>query len=130
MQNDANISTTLQKIIIKLTKNEFSKEIKEFLVKRDFTANEDILAIKKILDDKSKLITLSSDTTGNINNNLINKNRIKTKIKKLIDPSNTSGDSNHLSLRGTTITIKRGIWTRELISTSFRPFRIIISKSG
>ena len=47
MKDDFNISITPQKIIIKLTKNEVSKEIEDFSVKKKKVIDEDIAAIKK-----------------------------------------------------------------------------------
>ena len=131
MKNDVNISTTSQKIIIKLTKDEVSKEIKDFSVKRDFTANEDIAAIKKILDAKTGndlIITLPSDSSGNIVGNATNKNEIIKKLSILIDPSNTSGKANHLSLRGVTIKVSMNIDAQ--ISTTPQNIIVSISKTN
>ena len=131
MKDDANISTTLQKIIIKLTKNEFSKEIKGFLVKRNFTADEDIEAIKNILDAKARedlVIILPSTSTGNIIGNASNKDEIKTKLRILIDSSNTNGEANHSSLRGTSIEVSMNIDAP--ISTTPQNILVSISKTG
>ena len=136
MKDDSNISTTPQKIIIKLTKNEISKEIKDFLVKKKNVINEDIIAIKKILDskvNKDLIINLPSTSSGSIINKLANKNEIERKIRILIDPSNTGGDPNHASLRGTTITLKKVIFTppqNDSISIFFKSIIITISKTG
>ena len=108
MKDDSNISTIVQKIIIKLTKKEFSKQIKDFLVKRKSTPDEDIIAIKKVLDAKSGndlIIILPSSSTGNIIENIANKNAILKKLRILIDPSNTNGEANHESLRKTSIEV-------------------------
>ena len=132
MKKDTNISTTAQKIIIKLTKNEISKEIKDFLVKRNFTANDDIIAIKKILESKTGndlIITLPSDSTGSIINNLKNKEAIERKVRILIDPSNKNGDSNHPSLRGTSIEISTNFSFLPIAKTP-RDIIVSISKSG
>ena len=135
MVNDTNISTTPQKIIIKLTKNEISREIKDFLVKRDFTtselANKDILSIKNILDGKTNedlIIILPSNSTGNIIGKVTNKNEIIKKLRQLIDPSNTNGDSTHSSLRGTSIEISMNNDTP--ISTTSQNIIVSISKTG
>ena len=135
MKKDTNISTTAQKIIIKLTKNEISREIKDFLVKRDFTtselANKDILSIKNILDGKTNedlIIILPSSSTGNIIQNANNKNATLKKLRMLIDPSNTNGDSTHSSLRGTSIQV---LITRDApISTTPQNIIVSISKTG
>ena len=114
MKDDSNISTTPQKIIIKLTKDEVSKEIKDFLVKKQSitNVNKDIAAIKNILDAKTGedlIITLPSSSTGNIIGNIINKNAIEKQLRILIDPSNTLGISNHPSLKGTSIEISMSV---------------------
>ena len=130
MQNDNNISNTPQKIIIKLTKNKILKEIKDFLVKKDFTTNEDIVAIKNILDSKTGndlIITLSSNSTGRIVD-INNKNAIEKKIRILVDPSNTNGEANHQSLMGTTISVS--INTNAPISTTPQDIIVSISKTG
>ena len=127
---DAPISTTAQSIIVSISKTNgiTLRTTKTFRVKRDFTANEDIIAIKDILDAKTGddlMISLPSDSTGNIIGKIANKNAIKRKLRILIDPSNTNGVANHPSLRGTTIEISMDIDTP--IST--RPWRILISIS-
>ena len=108
MQDDANISTTSQKIIIRLTKDEVSKEIKDFSVKKQsiIEIDKDIALIKNILESKTGddlIITLPSNSSGNIIGNATNKNEIIKKLRILIDPSNTSGKANHLSLRETSL---------------------------
>ena len=137
MVNDTNISTTSQKIIIKLTKNEISREIKNFLVKRAFTADEDIAAIKNILDSKIEndlIITLPSSSTGTIigsrivSGSIVNKIAIEKELRKLIDPSNTNGNPNHASLRGTSIQISKS--PNAPISTIPQDIVVSISKSG
>ena len=128
MESDTNISTTPQKIIIKITKDEFSKEIEDFSVKRDFTPDEDITAIKDILDAKSGndlIITLPSSSTGNIIENANNKNAIIKKLRILIDLSNASGIANHPSLKGTSIEISMNADA----SISTTPQNIIVSIS-
>ena len=131
MKDDANISTISQKIIIKLTKNEISKEIEDFSVKRNFTANEDIASIKKILDAKSGndlIITLPSNSTGNIIENVVNKNVIEKELRKLIDSSNTTGEANHESLKGTSLEVSMN--TNAPISTTLQNIIVSISKTN
>ncbi len=133
MKNDINISTTKQKIIIKLTKNEISKKIEDFSVKKQSITdvNKDIEAIKNILDAKSGsdlIITLPSVSTGNIIGNRINKIAIIKKIIMLIDPLNKSGEGNHASLRGTSIQVSIGSDTP--ISTTPKDIIIKISKTS
>ncbi len=133
MQDDSNISTNAQKIIIKLTKNEFSKKIEGFLVKKQsiMDVDKDIEAIKNILDAKSGndlIITLPSDSTGNIIGNRINKIAIIKKIIMLIDPSNKSGEGNHQSLRGTSIQVSMNVDTP--ISTTPQDIIVSISKTS
>ena len=135
MKKDTNISTTAQKIIIKLTKNEISREIKDFLVKRDFTtselANKDIVSIKNILDGKTNedlIIILPSSSSGNIIQNAANRNAIKNKLRMLIDPSNTNDDSTHSSLRGTSIEISMSVDAP--ISTTVQNIIVSISKTN
>ena len=108
MQKDTNISIVAQKIIIKLTKNEVSKEVKDFLVKKKNIIDEEIASIKKVLDAKTGedlVITLPSNSTGNIISKATNKNEIEKKLRILVDPSNTNGEDNHASLKGTTIEV-------------------------
>ena len=133
MQDDANISTTAQKIIIKLTKDEVSKEIKDFSVKKQsvMDANKDIASIKKVLDAKSDndlIIILPSISTGNIIGKAANKNAIEKDLRILIDPSNKSGQTNHASLRGTTIQVSMNIDAP--ISTTPQDIIVSISKTG
>ena len=131
MQNDTNISTNSQKIIIKLTKNEISKEIKDFSIKRQLNIDEEIQAIKKALDAKTNndlIIILPSSSTGNIIGNATNKNAIERKIRMLIDSSNTNGEANHSSLRGTTIEVSMN--ADSAISTTSQNIIVSISKSG
>ena len=133
MKNDINISTTKQKIIIKLTKNEISKKIEDFSVKKQSITdvNKDIEAIKNILDAKSGsdlIITLPSVSIGNIIGNRINKIAIIKKIIMLIDPSNKSGEGNHASLRGTSIQVSIGSDTP--ISTTPQDIIVSISKTS
>ena len=131
MQDDANISTTPQKIIIKLTKNEVSKEVKDFSIKKKNVINEEIKSIKKILDAKSNnelIITLPSDSNGKIISKAANKNTIEKKLRILIDPSNTNGENNHSSLKGTTIEVSMNVDAP--ISTTPQDIVVSISKSG
>ncbi len=140
MNVDAPISTTPQNIIVSISKTGGTTvtTAKTFQVKRDFTPDEDIQAIKEIFDAKTsddRIIRLPSDSTGSIIDNLINKNAIKRKIRMLIDPSNTSGDPNHSSLRGTTITLIKvdldsAYPKNDLISTFVKLIVIKISKTG
>ena len=133
MKDDANISTTSQKIIIKLTKNEVSKEIEDFSVKKQsiINVNKDIESIKKILDAKTGndlIIILPSDSSGNIVGNSTNKNAIEKELRILIDSSNTSGDSDHPSLSGTTIEVSKS--PDAAISTTPQDIIVSISKTG
>ena len=133
MENDTNISTTSQKIIIKLTKNEVSKEIEGFSVKKQsiIDVDKDIVAIKNILDAKSGndlIITLPSNSTRNIISKMTNKNEIEKKLRILIDPSNTNGEANHESLRGTSIQVSMNVDTP--ISTTPQNIIVSISKTG
>ncbi len=133
MKNDVSISTTPQKIIIKLTKNEVSKEIKGFSVKKQsiMDVNKDIVAIKNILDAKTGedlIIILPSSSTGNIIGNRINKIAIIKKIIMLIDSSNTSGEGNHQSLRGTSIQVSMSVDAP--ISTTPQDIIVSISKTS
>ena len=133
IKNDINISTTAQKIIIKLTKNEFSKEIEDFLVKKQsiINVNKDIESIKKILDTKTGndlIIILPSDSSENIVGNSTNKNAIEKELRILIDSSNTSGDSDHPSLSGTTIEVSKS--PDVAISTTPQDIIVSISKTG
>ncbi len=133
---DATISTTPKDIVVSISKNDGRtlNTRKTFQVKRDFTADEDIKAIWRILNNASgrdSLINLPSTSNGSIINNPINKNAIERKLRILIDPSNTSGDTNHPSLRGTKITlIEVPYASSDLISTTYKSITIEISKSG
>ena len=131
MKNDVSISTTPQKIIIKLTKNELSKEIKDFSVKKKNVIDEEIESIKKILDAKTSndlIIILPSSSTGNIIGKASNKDAILKKLRMLIDPSNTNGDPNHQSLKGTSLEVSMSADTP--ISTTPQDIVVSISKSG
>ena len=133
MEKDTNISTTPQKIIIKLSKNEVLKEIKDFSVKKEsiIDVNKDITTIKNILDAKTGedlIIILPSSSTGNIIENATNKNAILKKLRILIDPSNTNGEGNHESLRGTSIEIS--IIRDAPISTTPQDIIVSISKTS
>ena len=130
-KDDTNISITPQKIIIKITKNEFSKEIEDFSVKKINSIDKEIESIKKSLDAKSSqdlMITLPSSSTGKIIGNATNKIAIEKELKKLIDPSNTNGNSNHASLRGTSIQVSKS--PDAIISTTPQNIIVSISKSG
>ena len=139
MNVDAPISTTAQDIVVSITKSDGRTLTtrKTFRVKRAFTANEDIAAIKRILDSKSGnnlIITLPSSSTGNIigsriiSGSRINKIAIEKELRKLIDPSNTNGDPSHPSLRGTSIQVSKSPDTT--ISTTPQDIFVSISKSG
>ena len=122
-----------QKIIIKLTKNEVSKKIEGFSVKKQsiMDVNKNIVAIKNILDAKTGedlIIILPSSSTGNIIGNIANKNAILKKLRILIDPSNTSGKANHSSLRGTSIEISMN--ADAPILTTAQNIIVSISKTG
>ena len=133
MQDDANISTTSQKIIIRLTKDEVSKEIKDFSVKKQsiIEIDKDIALIKNILESKTGddlIITLPSDSSGNIVGNIANRNEIIKKLRILIDSSNTSGKANHLSLRGTSLEVSMDVDAP--ISTTPQNIIVSISKTN
>ncbi len=133
IEKDTNISTTPQKIIIKLTKNEVSKEVKDFLVKKQsiIDVDKDIASIKKLLDAKSGndlIITLPSSSTGNIIGNATNKNEIIKKLRMLVASSNTSGEANHSSLRETSIQVSMSVDAP--ISTTPQNIIVSISKTG
>ena len=130
-KDDTNISITPQKIIIKITKNEFSKEIEDFSVKKKNVIDEEIESIKKALDAKTGndlIITLLSNSTGRIIGNATNKNPIIKKLRILVDPSNTNGEANHASLKGTTIEVSMNV--DAIISTNPQDIVVSISKSG
>ena len=133
MEKDTNISIAPQKIIIKLSKNEFLKEIKDFLVKKESTidVNKDIASIKNILDAKigeDLIIILPSSSTGNIIGKAANKNAILKKLRQLIDLSNTTEEANHESLKGTLIEISMNV--DAAISTTPQNIIVSISKTG
>ena len=131
MQKDSNILISAQKIIIKLTKNEVSKEVKDFSVKKKNIIDEEIASIKKILDSKigeNLVITLPDVSTGNIIGNATNKNGIEKQLKILVDPSNTNGEDNHASLKGTSIEVSMKV--DALISTTPQNIIVSIIKSG
>ena len=130
MQNDVSISTTPQKIIIKITKNQISKEIKDFLVKKRNVIDEEIESIKKILDAKTDngLIILRSSSSGNIIENATNKDAILKKLRMLIDPLNINGNPNHPSLKGTSIQVSMSVDAP--ISTTPQNIIVSISKAG
>ena len=94
--------------------------------------NYQIIRSVDILNDL--IITLPSTSTRNIIENIINKNAIERKIRILIDPSNTNGDANHPSLRGTRITLTRlfpvSPIENDLISTISKIIVITISKTN
>ena len=144
MDVDAPISTTAQDVIVSITKSggKVLRTTKTFQVKRDFTADEDIGAIKTILETKSTyhdgvlFITLPSDSSGSIIDKLENKNMFERKARKWIDPLNTDGDSNHQSLRGITITLTEvigstvGFITDVIEQNKVKQVTIEISKEG
>ena len=131
MEEDVSISTTPQKIIIKLTKNQISKEIKDFSVKKKNVIDEEIESIKKILDAKTKndlIIILPSSSTGNIIGNVVNKDVILKKLRMLIDHLNINGEANHPSLKGTTIEVSMSVDTP--ISTTPQNIIVEVSKTN
>ena len=131
MEKDINISTIPQKIIIKLTKNQISKEIEDFSVKKINPIDEEIESIKKSLDAKTNndlIIILPSSSTGNIIGNATNKNAIERKLRILIDSLNINGEANHPSLKGTTIEISMDVDAP--ISITPQNIIVSISKSG
>ena len=133
MTNDRPISTTPQDIVVLISKSggRTLTTRKTFRVKRAFTANEDIAAIKTILDSKTNedlIIILPSSSTGRIIGNKVNKIAIEKELRKLIDPSNTNGNPNHASLRGTTIEVSKS--PDAIISTTPQNIIVSISKNG
>ena len=133
MNVDASISTTPQDIIVSIIKSggRTLTTRKTFRVKRAFTADEDIAVIKNILDSKSNndlIITLPSNSTGRIIGSRINKIGIEKELRKLIDSSNTNGNPNHASLRGTSIQVSKS--PDAIISTTSQNIIVSISKSG
>ena len=133
MNVDAVISTTPQDIVVSISKDggRTLTTRKTFWVKRAFTADEDIAAIKEILDAKmgeDLIITLPSDSSGLINK-LNNRNAMEKKLRILIDPSNIEGDPNHPSLRGTTVSTFTDSFN-ELISIIPKNIDVVIGKTG
>ena len=137
MTTDAPISTIPQNIIVKISKNGEGSIITNnvFKVKRLFTENElvnsEINVIKRILDTKvdvELIITLPSNSTGNIIGNNANKQAIEKELMKLVDSSNSMGDANHPSLFGTTIQVS--MTTDAPISKDPQNIIVTISKSG
>ena len=141
MNVDAPISTTPQDIVVSISKDSGRTLTtrKTFRVKRAFSANDDIVAIKTILDSKSNIydliIILPSDSTGwiigsrIISGSRVNKIAIEKELRKLIDSSNTNGDPNHAGLRGTSIQISKSP-DDAMISTTPQNIIVSISKSG
>ena len=121
-------------IILVLSKNNVDLEVQGFSAKQmlfSTTINNEIMTIKTILDGKSNedlIITLPSNSTGNIIENAPNKIAIEKKLRMLIDPSNSNGEVNHQSLRGTTIEIS--MTNDRPISTTPQDIIVSISKSG
>ena len=133
MNVDAIISTTPQDIVVSISKSggRTLTTRKTFRVKRDFTIDEDITAIKNILDSKSNndlIIILPSISTGNIIEKEANKNVIIKKLRILVDPSNSNGEANHASLRGTSIEVSMNVDAP--ISTTPQDIVVSISKNG
>ena len=139
MNVDAPISTIPQDIVVLISKNSGRtlRTRKTFRVKRAFTPDEDIAAIRTILDAKSGndlIIILPSSSIGNIigsriiSGSRVNKIAIEKELRKLIDPSNTNGNPNHASLRGTSIQVSKS----PDVTISTTPQNIIVSiiKSG
>ena len=122
-----------KKLLLNWVKMNFQKQIKDFSVKKQSTidVNKDIAAIKTILDTKSGndlIIILPSNSTGNIISKMTNKNEIEKKLRILIDPSNTNGEANHESLRGTSIEVSMN--ADAPISTTPQNIIVSISKTG
>ena len=139
MNVDAPISTTPQDIVVSISKSggRTLTTRKTFRVKRDFTVDEDIAAIKTILDSKTGedlIITLPSSSTGKIigsriiSGSRINRIAIEKELRKLIDPSNTNGNPNHASLKGTSIEVSKS--PDAPISTTPQNIIVSISKTG
>ena len=134
MTNDRAISTIPQDIVVSISKDggRTLTTRKTFQVKRAFTPDDDIVAIKNILDAKSGnnlIIILPNSSTGWIIGSGINKIAIEKELRKLIDPSNTNGNSNHTSLRGTSIQVSKSP-NDAIISKTPQNIIVSISKSG
>ena len=140
MTNDRAISTIPQDIVVSISKDggRTLTTRKTFQVKRAFTPDDDIAAIKNILDAKSGnnlIITLPSNSTGKIigsgiiSGSRVNKIAIEKELRKLIDPSNTNGNPNHASLRGTSIQVSKS-FNDAMISKTPQNIIVSISKSG
>ena len=121
-------------IILILSKKGVDVEVRGFSAKQMLfspTINNEIMTIKTILDGKTGndlIITLPSDSTGNIIGKEANKNAVERKLRILIDPSNTNGEFDHSSLKGTTISISMTSDTP--ISTTPQDIVVSISKTG
>ena len=130
MNADAPISTITQNIVVSISKSGGTavKTTNIFQAKRNFIANENIIAIKNILDAKTGndlIITLPSNSSGSIVTT--NRNVITRKLRILIDPSNINEKANHQSLRGTSIEISA---IDPLISTTPKNILVFIVKDG
>ena len=121
-------------ITLVLWKNSVNLEVQGFSAKQmlfSTTINREIIAVKTILDGKSGedlIITLPSNSTGNIIENANNKNVIIKKLRMLIDSSNTNGNLNHASLKGTSIQVSMNVDVP--ISTTSQDIVVSISKTG
>ena len=121
-------------ITLVLWKNSVNLEVQGFSAKQmlfSTTINSEIMAVKTILDSKSGedlIITLPSNSTGNIIENANNKNAIIKKLRMLIDSSNINGNLNHASLKGTSIQVSMNVDVP--ISTTSQDIVVSISKTG
>ena len=121
-------------IILVLSKNNVDVEVEGFSAKQilfSTTINNEIMAIKRILDSKTNedlIITLPSNSTGNIIEKEANKNAIIKKLRILVDSSNTNGVADHSSLKGTTIEVSMNVDSP--ISTTSQDIIVSISKTG
>ena len=121
-------------IILVLSKNNVDVEVEGFSAKQilfSTTINNEIMAIKRILDSKTNedlIITLPSNSTGNIIEKEANKNAIIKKLRILVDSSNTNGVADHSSLKGTTIEVSMNV--DAVISTTSQDIIVSISKTG
>ena len=135
---DGEISSTSQNIIVTISKIDGTSQqtTKVFKVKREKTnaekTSEDnvpINSIKGKLDAKigeDLIIILPNNTTGNV---ATNKGAIEQELRKLIDPiNNPTGNANHQSLLGTTITVLAS--SNVEISPTSQDIIVTISKSG
>ena len=129
--SNTSITNTLVSITLVVKKGEIEKEITRFSVKRLDSELDIVDSIKDKLNAipvEKETIILPANTTGNVNDN---KEEIIKQMRILIDPTNTNGDANHKSLKGTTIeffTLIDGKMEND-ITTIAQRFMVIIQKT-